>query len=411
MQDDLSDGQVHLLKQAKSWVHDGLELISTKVHRAVMLGCGVSEALEEEPWAIHQYDDKGYTPLQTAVLCGRVKVVEQLIAAQADVAQKDWHSKTALMHAASLGYTSCMHLLLTPNSNVDQQNDTGNTALNYAMWCGSSPAVALLLAAGASPMKRQKWGRTPLHYLAYSTTDQKAADEVVRLLLVKGVDLDAADTSRMTPALCALSYTNIPVLRSLVEAGASLHAIDENRQNMLHFAARFCNLKMLHYLNTLGLRYINTELCDNDGRTPRDSFCQLIQAPDWKLLVHERRPSSEEQDAFVYLYNSILLRNLQDEIKALGQLLQLVTQQDTAASRTALDILIKQKEDWGEPSLTAWYRGVKGLVLGNSWESAVAALEDMFVELQSKKRSLPRKLDLQGPSFAEQHLETSETKD
>ncbi|KAF7556514.1 hypothetical protein G7Z17_g1370 [Cylindrodendrum hubeiense] len=362
-----------------------------------MLGYGISEALEAEPWAIDQFDEEGYTPFQLAAQHNRVECLKQLITAQADINQKDWGGRTALMLTAYWGRSVCMQVLLRANCRVDQEDDCGMTALYYAMWGGSGVAVALLLAAGASPTKRQKWNQTPLQFLARSKVDQETADDIVRLLLVKRVDLCAlADMGGVTPALDALYYTNMPVLRSLVEAGASLHAVDHSSQNMLHRAARFCNLDTLRYLNTLNCTGINTELYDSSGKRPWDYLCNLMYVPDLELVDYERRPNFEEQDAFVALYNDLLLQNLQYEIDTLEQILGATVQHDKSASSTNLETLMRQKEDWKESNLAAWYRGINGLVRGGCWEQATIDLEDTLEELKSEKQSLPRKPGLIG---------------
>lgn len=79
-----------------------------------------------------------------------------------------------------------------------------------------------------------------------------------------------------------------------------------------------------------------------------------------------------------------------------------------ATSSMNLDGLIRQKENWKEPDLAAWYRGVHSLIRGGSWGSAISALEDTLDELKSEKRSLPRKLDDPETSFDEESVGTEE---
>lgn len=308
MHDDLSDREVHLLQQAQSWVNDGFDLKSTKVHKAVMLEDGLAEALKEELWAISQYDEKGSTPLHMAVQQNWVQGLDQLIAAQVTTNGKDWRGRTALMLAAWNGHDSCVEALLKSNCRVDQQDDRGMTALHYATWAGSVPAVALLLVAGASPTKRQNWGQTPVHYMGY-LKDQKAVDEILRLLLVKGADLDVADSQGWTAATMALVDNNMSPLRSLVDAGASLHVVDKYSQNLLHFAARYCTIDTMHYLNTLDLTGMNTEMRNSSEYTVWDDAC-YCRDPDSANLECSRHLSPEHEDVFLVLYNNILCRNL-----------------------------------------------------------------------------------------------------
>ncbi|KAH6974129.1 hypothetical protein BKA56DRAFT_590967 [Ilyonectria sp. MPI-CAGE-AT-0026] len=390
MHDNLSDREVHLLQQARSWANDGFDLKSTKVHQAVMLEYGLPRALEEEPWAIGQYNEQGSSPLHMAVQQNWVQGLEQLIAAKSDINEKDWRGRTALMRAALKGHILCMEVLLKANCRVDQQDDRGMTALHYATWVGSAPAVALLLVAGACPTKRQKWGQTPLHYTV-DIIDPKAADEILRLLLVKGDDLDVADTDGRTPAMLALRSDNVPPLRSLVDAGASLHFVNRYSQNLLHYVARYCTVDAMHYLDSLELRGINTDMRNSIGLTPWDYVCYY--SDDAGNFEGARQISPEHEDAFLVLYNNMLCRNLQDEINTLEELLRAAARQDMTTSSMNLNALIKQKEDWKEPDLAAWYRGINSLIRGGSWESATSALEDTLEELKTRKRSLPLKFD------------------
>ncbi|KAH8666086.1 ankyrin repeat-containing domain protein [Ilyonectria robusta] len=403
--DNLSDREVHLLQQARSWANDGFDLRSTKVHRAVRLEDGLPRALEEEPWAIGQYNEQGTTPLHMVVQQNWVRGLEQLIAAKSDINEKDWRGRTALMLAAVHGHILCMEVLLRANCRVDQQDDSGMTALHHATLGGSAPAVALLLVAGASPTKREKWGQTPLHYMAYMV-DQKAADEILRLLLVKGDDLDVADAFGHTPAMVVLILGNVPPLRSLIDAGASLHFVDGYSQNLLHYVARWCTVDAMHYLDSLELGGINTDMRNSIGHTPWDDACYYRD--DAGNFEGARQISPEHEDAFLVLYNNMLCRNLQDEINTLERLLRAAAEHDMATSSMNLNTLIKQKEDWKEPDLAAWNRGINSLIRGGRWESAASALEDTLEELKTKKLSLPRKFDDPETSSDEESVGTEE---
>lgn len=279
--DNLSDREVHLLQQALSWANDGVDLKSTKVHQAVMLKDSLPRPLKEEPWAIWHYNEQGSSPLHMAVQQNWVQGLEQLIAAKTDINEKDWRGRTALMLAALKGRILCMEVLIKANCLVDQQDDRGMTALHYATWGGSAPAVALLLVAGASPKKRQKWGQTPLHYMA-GILDQKMTDEILRLLLVKGDILEVADTNGQTPTMLALTINNVPSLRSLVDAGASLNFVDGDSQKLLHYVGRRCTVDAMHYLDSLQLRGINTDMRNSLGFTPWD-VCLLLHRPRSKV--------------------------------------------------------------------------------------------------------------------------------
>jgi len=98
--------------------------------------------------------------------------------------------------------------------------------------------VPLLVAEGEDVAARDPQGATALHWTAASMVSDPgvAYSSVVWSLAEAGADLDAQDIRGRTPLDIALAKENRPVLRTLVEAGAS--ATGEQWGTLLRMAVR-----------------------------------------------------------------------------------------------------------------------------------------------------------------------------
>ncbi|KAH6893123.1 ankyrin repeat-containing domain protein [Thelonectria olida] len=355
MQDDkhkrlLTDRQVNLLDQAISCVENSDNETNqrcTSVFKAVEQGQGLGEALAEQSWALNVIDSRtGWAPIHAAVHRDQTPSLRQLIAAHADVDRGDWQGVTPLMRAAANGRLECIRLLLRAKCRVDQRAEFGRTALHFAVIGGSSEAVAMLLAAGASAAARTVNGRTPLHFVSEAVTEYKVARSIVQLLtsVAKDGDIEARDGVGATPTFLALWMSNVAALRCLIEAGGSLQAIDKSRRNALHLAAHHGSLDLLRHLNKLNELSsldINTELRDKSGNTPWDAIVYCTRAPQWDLGF-SRRPSLDEQQAFIRLHHSLRHKQLLAEIYSLRKAVVALSDDNKAEACAQLTGLVKQ---------------------------------------------------------------------
>lgn len=115
---------------------------------------------QQTPMSVDARGAEGQTPLIRAVASGRADLVDQLIAAGADVNARSDSGATALMIASGTGQTGIVERLLHAGANPNIQDAMGRTALMDAAGVGGTEIVRILIAAGADASLQDSEGRT-----------------------------------------------------------------------------------------------------------------------------------------------------------------------------------------------------------------------------------------------------------
>jgi ankyrin repeat protein len=128
---------------------------------------------------------RGHTPLYTA--CRRsesLPVVQILLEHGANISIGNRINKTPLHRAAHFGHSQLVEELLKHGVDVDSQDIHGRSALHYACdssWDAKEDVIRLLLAAGADINILDSRGLTPLDEAC-----EAAVEETIALLLANG---------------------------------------------------------------------------------------------------------------------------------------------------------------------------------------------------------------------------------
>ncbi|XP_041045016.1 ankyrin repeat and SOCS box protein 10 isoform X1 [Carcharodon carcharias] len=220
---------------------------------------------------------------------------------------------TPLQITSSRGYDKCLRHLLTCGAEVDFAPG-GKTALHEACENAQAECVRLLLTYGANPNAFSEDGYTPLHlcsspesiqcaiYLlefggnVNSRTEDKddtalhiaarfGLEEHVNLYLRRGASINRMNDSGQTPlhSVCAQSHGRedaeryYRVCKQLIEHGASVAALDEEKQSALHLACRTANHRMVDLLLHKGT---DVNRMDYGGNSPMH---KALQAVSYKL--------------------------------------------------------------------------------------------------------------------------------
>jgi ankyrin repeat protein len=98
---------------------------------------------------LNQKEEKtGRTVLQMAAAGGVVELVESILAAGADVNDKDHHGRTALMTAVVNHRKEVVQVLPERGAEIDDMDQDGNTALHLAAALGAEEIIEILLSFG-----------------------------------------------------------------------------------------------------------------------------------------------------------------------------------------------------------------------------------------------------------------------
>ena len=215
------------------------------------------------------------TPLMVAVNAGQVEIMKLLLAAGADIkavhrmgdqalmmaaeqrsyrtpsaepnaevvqllldhgadpkARGEWN-RTALMLANT---AAKVKLLVAKGAEVDAKDEYGQTALMRAAEKGNAAVASALLDNGASVNSTDNKGLTALLYslddenMAHGdeakTLPERRLEVARRILLAKGVDVNAANADGETPLIRAVRLKNVEPIKALLAKGADANRSD-----------------------------------------------------------------------------------------------------------------------------------------------------------------------------------------
>ncbi len=110
------------------------------------------------------------TPLFLAASSGHRDVVSYLIQfAKSTLNTPDIDGNTPLQGAAHASHDRVVEDLVAAGADLHIRDNIGNTALHYACWVGCARAAQVLLSGGADPRVKNEDDSFPIHYAAQGT--------------------------------------------------------------------------------------------------------------------------------------------------------------------------------------------------------------------------------------------------
>ncbi|XP_044728090.1 putative ankyrin repeat protein RF_0381 isoform X1 [Chrysoperla carnea] len=199
----------------------------------------------------------GQTPLFDAIQNNRIEITELLLKHNTDVNATDKYGKTALFlpvirdsysYLTFFGGNSYVNkmrkitkLLLDHGANVDAQTPDGETPLQFSMRNEYSHVVEVLLEYNANVNFREKINlETPLHIYA-----RRKNVEICKILLNKGVDVDAVDCDGFTALHIASQLGHNEVVTTLLEYGSDINIMTYNNLTPLDYAETVETIEIL----------------------------------------------------------------------------------------------------------------------------------------------------------------------
>ncbi|XP_046329915.2 serine/threonine-protein phosphatase 6 regulatory ankyrin repeat subunit A-like isoform X2 [Haliotis rufescens] len=161
---------------------------------------------------------------------GNLEEVKRLLSLNVDVNCR-WYSRTPVMEAAYYGHRDVVELLVSKGADVSLVDKDGNNILHYACTGGYVEAVKLVLSLNVVDINSRGWrSRTPVMGAAHS-----GHRDVVELLVSKDADVSL---------------------------------VDEDGNNILHYACVGGYVETVKYL--LSLNVVDIDARDNAGLTAAD---------------------------------------------------------------------------------------------------------------------------------------------
>ena len=146
------------------------------------------------------------------------------------------------------------------NSRYSQKFSKGMIELYLVAYFGIKAIVKLLLEKGADVNAADQFGRTPL----YQATKRGHID-IIKLLLEKGADVNAVNSFGRMPLSWASGRGHINIVKLLLEKGANIEAADQDKRTPLYWATVRGHIDIIKLLLE---KEANIEAADQDKRTP-----------------------------------------------------------------------------------------------------------------------------------------------
>ena len=177
---------------------------------------------------VNTRDKDNATPLHLASYSGVASVVDVLLdhGAEADAQNARADGQTPLhqgLHTPNEDNSRIVRLLLDHGVDVNARDKDQETPLHFGCSIGDSETALVLLDHGAELSAQNANGQTQLHR-ALQGSHYYTSDRVSRLLLERGVDVNARDKDKASPLHLASSNSRSRIVQVLLDHGAKADA-------------------------------------------------------------------------------------------------------------------------------------------------------------------------------------------
>ena len=223
---------------------------------ARLLRCGAN---------VNAKNEKGETLLYLAAGFGRLDVVQLLVSTGADVNAATKDGETPLVNAAHYGLPEVLKYLLERGANVHTMPDIDPLMNSLHGDAGEGvdaevEKAILLIQHGAEFQRSMSRGETALMW----TAQQDDFLPVLKLLIEKGASLETRDEKGNTALAYAVRDREIKSVTVLLDHGANIETRDKDGTTPLMFASEYGYIPIARLLLARGAR-VNVK--DSQGRT------------------------------------------------------------------------------------------------------------------------------------------------
>ncbi|KAI0381181.1 ankyrin [Hypomontagnella monticulosa] len=293
---------------------------ASEIHRAIIQEAGdsldviVTRNLPD----LNTIDSLGYAPIHWAALKGNLEATRILLEANAENDIPTIEGGNALGFAVLSGQVRIVRLLLDHGADANYSRPGIGRPITYSF--GYPEIIRLLLKYGARPYYKTAGGHIwgPLEqcahfYLGFRVEDkaQTAWAESLKCLISAGVNInDQSDPGRVTPIMWALRNRNALLVDLLIDAGAQHDLVDNDGDDILHWAALSTDDQSIEVLRRARISGIDPDRPDNIGFTPLIYlYRRLFGLWNDASLPGGRQITNDEFWAFKQLIEEIRMRN------------------------------------------------------------------------------------------------------
>ena len=192
---------------------------------------------------VHETDDRGNTPLHTAIENNHIDLVKFLLAQNADINMRNYSGNTPFHTAIENNHIEIVEFLLDQNADINIKNYAGNKPLHIATSNKHRDITHLLLNHGANINEIDNRGNTLLH----RATPGNQID-IVQFLLDHGANINEMNYCGYTPLHIAANYNRLDIAQILLNRRANIHAQSTDSDDILTRAVMWDYTEMIKLL-------------------------------------------------------------------------------------------------------------------------------------------------------------------
>ncbi|XP_046557360.1 ankyrin repeat domain-containing protein 50-like [Haliotis rubra] len=212
---------------------------------------------------INSRTHKGATPLMKAAYKGHKDVFEYLVNKRANVSHVDDNGDNILHYASILGHAEIVQYILSQDLvDINSRGKYERTPLMRAAYYGHRKVFDLLVSEGGLTHLVDYKGNNILHLAAFD-----GQVEMAKYILSQNiVDINSRTRKGATPLMKAAYIGHKDVFEFLVNKRANVSHVDDNGDNILHYASIWGNAEIVQYILSHDLVNINSR--GRYGATP-----------------------------------------------------------------------------------------------------------------------------------------------
>lgn len=185
------------------------------------------------------------TALHYAIQGREVFSTKTLLRYGAAPSAKDEQGWMPLHHAAWDGAGGCVEHLVKAGADVNARVPTGESALQIALERANVNTARALVSMGADV--KVKWAKSGATTLMLAM-ELKNSTELVKQLLVKGVDVNAVPKNGLTAFYTAVAMDDVALMELLVQYGAKINEPSSKWKTALEVARQYKASKAQRWL-------------------------------------------------------------------------------------------------------------------------------------------------------------------